>query len=447
MKAIAFPKDFLWGAATASYQIEGAWQEDGKGESIWDRYTHIPGNIIDSTTGDVACDHYHLWADDIGLMEQLGLQAYRLSISWPRIFPQGRGEANPAGLSFYKKLLERLKEKGIRTAVTLYHWDLPQALQDEGGWANRGICDDFEAYARCLFRELDGLVDFWITLNEPYCSSFLGYWEGRHAPGHHDYAEALLASHHLLLSHGRAVQAFREMGIRGEIGITLNMNHYYPLADTPADKAAAELVSAAWNTWFSEPIYKGAYPEAAVRLYLEKGLWTVPGADDMALIQSPIDFFGLNNYFAQSATVDAGQWPLGVGVDFIGGPRTDMDWGINPGGLRDLLLSLRQAYGDIPIYITENGCATRDIVDLDGNVEDEQRIDYYRRYLCAVREAMDQGVRVKGYFAWSLMDNFEWGLGLSKRFGLIYVDYDTRERIIKKSGRWYRELIASGEVR
>ncbi len=446
MPKLTFPDGFLWGAATASFQIEGAWNEDGKGESIWDRYCRIPGNIEDASSGDVACDHYHRYPEDIELMKELGLEAYRLSISWPRIFPKGVGTPNEAGLGFYRKLLTMLKQNNIKTAVTLYHWDLPQALQDVGGWTNRAVTDYFEDYARLLFRELDGLVDYWITFNEPLCTSFVGYWQGRHAPGIRDAAAALLVSHHLLLSHGKAVRAFRELGTKGEIGITLNMNYYYPATEDPKDKEAAELAYAYHNSWFSDPIFKGSYPENALMGYAKNVTLPEITAEDLAIISTPIDYLGLNNYFSLSARWDESSWPLAFRSDFIGENRTEMGWSINPDGLHDLLVRLHKDYNGIPIYVTENGCAFRDMVNVDGKVVDDNRIDFLRRYIAAAHRAVQEGVNLRGYFEWSLMDNFEWAFGYKKRFGLIHVDYKTQKRTIKESGYWYRDVIRNNGV-
>ena len=442
MEKITFPKGFLWGAATASYQIEGGSDEDGKGESIWDRFSHTPGRISDESNGDTACDHYHLYKQDIAIIKELGLQAYRLSISWPRIFPDGIGEPNQAGIDFYKNMLCELRANGIKTAVTLYHWDLPQKLQDMGGWTNRAASDWFEGYARYIFEQLDGLVDMWITLNEPFCSAFLGYWHGVHAPGIQDFSAALLAAHNLLLSHGKAVRAFRDLGTGGEIGITLNMNGYYPKSDCENDMLAVELSHAAWNAWFSDPILKGEYPKLAIEKYRGRIVLPEFSPEDMEIISAPIDFLGLNNYSSDVCTLSESEWPLGVRAEPKGSARTDMDWGINPEGFHWLLTRLKRDYGDIKLYITENGCATRDIPDVYGNIEDINRIDYLRRYLMAANRAISDGVNLKGYFLWSLMDNFEWSFGYSKRFGIVYVDYESKKRTIKRSGHWYSAVIA-----
>ena len=441
MKRITFPQDFLWGAATASYQIEGAAFEDGKGESIWDRFSHAPGTIADGTTGDVGCDHYHLFEQDVALMRELGLQTYRLSVSWPRIFPNGIGAPNQQGIAFYQKLLKLLRENGIKTALTLYHWDLPQKLQDVGGWTNWRIADDFEAYARYLFIQLDGLVDWWITLNEPYCIAFLGHWRGIFAPGMRDFSAALLSAHHLLLAHGKAVRAFRELGTKGEIGITLNMDGNFPATDSEDDRFAAELAHDAWSFWFADPIFKKCYPEAVVRQYSGKVALPDICEGDFDIISTPVDFLGLNHYFSNHCTRSAGEWPLGIKQEFIGDDRTAMGWGIYPEGFYDIIMRVHKRCGGIKLYITENGCAVNDIVDVHGNIEDASRVDFFTRYLTAVHRAIEDGVNLKGFYAWSLMDNFEWASGLSKRFGLVHVDYRTGKRTIKKSGHWYTDVI------
>lgn len=441
--ALIFPSDFLWGAATASYQIEGAWKEDGRGESIWDRFSHNPGNTWNGDSGDIACDHYRRHEEDIALMKKMGLKAYRLSLAWPRIFPEGVGKPNQKGIDFYKNLLEKLKAAGLKTCVTLYHWDLPQMLEDKGGFLNREITDAFEQYARFVFQELDGLVDFWITFNEPFCVTFLGYFRGVHAPGRRDFSAALLAAHNLLLSHGKAVKAFRELGTRGKMGIVLNMNEYYPKEGNEEDQKAATLSHLAWNAWFADPLFKGRYPEPVWDLYQALPNVVLPKMEpgDLEIISTPIDFLGLNNYFASTSTHDAAEWPLSVKEEMLGDQRTDMDWGVNPEGLRDLLIRLHKDYPHIDLYVTENGCAYKDMLSTTGTIEDMPRVDFFRRYLTACHQAITAGVPLKGYYAWSLMDNFEWGYGYSKRFGLIYVDYKTQKRTIKQSGFWFGGVI------
>lgn len=440
MKLHQFPKDFLWGAATAAYQIEGAYNEDGRGESIWDRYSHIPGNVTNGNTGDVACDHYHRYIEDIELMKQLGLKSYRLSISWPRIFPNGYGEPNPKGIAFYKDLINRLNDNGIVPMVTLYHWDLPQKLQNIGGWANRKTVDYFVDYAKYVFKELADMVPYWITHNEPYVVSFTGNWVGRHAPGIKDFKTATLISHHLLLSHGKVVQAYREMGYKGKIGITLNMNAVYPATNSAQDIEAAERFNEHHNLWFSDPIFKGEYPEKIYKWYEERGLEPEVLPGDMDIIKTPVDFLGINNYFASYISNNPQAWPLQTESVLTGKPQTMMGWEICPEGIYDLLKDLGNRYST-KIYITENGAAFNDIVNLDGEVDDENRRDFLRRYLMNVHRAIEEGVEVCGYYAWSLLDNFEWAHGYSKRFGIIYVDYETQKRIIKKSGYWYKSVI------
>jgi beta-glucosidase len=331
-------------------------------------------------------------------MKDIRLQAYRLSISWPRIFPNGTGNPNEAGIAFYKNILEELKKNGIKTAVTIYHWDLPQKLQDKGGWVNRQISDDFEQYASCLFERFDGLVDWWITLNEPYCSSYLGYWRGEHAPGIYDFSSALAAAHHLLLSHGKAVRKFREMKTQGEIGIVLNMEYYYPLRDCDEDHRAAAVSHAVFNSWFTEPLYNGRYPKLALEHLSGKAILPDMPDSDFEIISSKTDFLGLNNYFSSHSTFCDNEWPLGVKNSFIGEDRTDMGWGINPEGMYDLIKWLHSEYDYMKLYITESGCATRDIVNIDGEIEDYNRIDYLRQYLAVIHTAIQDGVNLKGYF-------------------------------------------------
>jgi len=438
---MVFPEQFLWGAATAAYQIEGAYNEDGKGESIWDRFSHIPGNIWNNETGDVACDHYHRYEEDVKLLKELGVNTYRFSISWARIFPEGKGKPNERGIEFYKRLCDKLLENGIKPTVTLYHWDLPQKLQDRGGWANRETADCFEQYARYVFKELGDQVPIWITHNEPWVVSFAGNWEGRHAPGIRDFSTALQVSHHLLLSHGKVVKAYREMGFGGKIGITLNMNPVYPAGDGQEDIEAAKRFDGFHNRWFADPIFKGEYPGELLRWY--EGKVKVPDitSEDMETINQPIDFLGVNNYFSSVIKFDGGNWPIqATGVD-TGKDKTDMGWEINAEGIYDLLMYLHKEYKGIKILITENGAAFNDIVNREGRVEDDNRLDYLYRHLQQVHRAISAGVDVAGYYVWSLMDNFEWARGYSKRFGLIYVDYKTQRRIFKKSALWYKEVI------
>jgi beta-galactosidase len=440
---IIFPEDFEWGAATASYQIEGAWQEDGKGESIWDRFTHIPGNINDETNGDVACDFYHLYENDIALAQKLGLQVYRMSISWPRIFPDGTGEVNRPGVDFYRRVLQCLKANGIKTAVTMYHWDLPQKLQDRGGWANREIISWFETYVKTLYNEFGDLVDYWITLNEPLCVSLLGYWQGEHAPGYHDYSMALAAVHHLLLSHGVAVKAYRETGLKADIGITLNLSISYPAnPESAEDVAAAKRNQLQSDNLFINPVLKGTYPQTLFSYLKTKGVVLpaiLPG--DLEIIHQKLDFLGVNTYSANYIAADPGNWPLGLKGVKSGKPRTDAGWEVAPEEMYELLKWIDRNYHPEKIIITENGAACNDWVDLDGKVADPNRREYLRRYLLQVHRAIREKINVKGYYVWCFSDNFEWAWGLDRRFGLVYVDYKTQQRIPKESAYWFAEVI------
>jgi beta-glucosidase len=441
MGMITFPQNFLWGASTASYQIEGAASENGKGESIWDRFSHTPGNISDGSNGDLACNHYHNLEQDVKLMKKLGLKAYRFSISWCRIFPEGYGKPNKEGINFYKRLVKLLLENDIKPIVTLYHWDLPQKLQDIGGWANRQVADYYEEYARYVFSELGALVPIWITHNEPACVSFLGNWSGIHAPGITDFSTALLVSHNLLLSHGKAVKAYREMGFKGEIGITLCMNYMYPASQSENDISAAKRADQYWNTWFSDAVLKGEYPAEILKWYKSRVVIPEISTKDMRIISAPIDFIGINNYCASAVSEDKTIWPIEFKENAIGEDTTDLGFGINPDGLYDLLVKLNSDYNGVKIYITENGAAFKDIVNRKGEIEDDYRLDYLYKYLSAAHRAILDGVNLKGYIIWSLMDNFEWSFGFTKRFGIIYTDYKTEKRIIKKSGYWYRDVI------
>lgn len=435
---LTFPPGFVWGAATASYQIEGAWQADGKGESIWDRFSHTPGKIEYGHTGDVACDHYHLWREDIGLMQALGLQAYRFSISWPRVLPTGRGAANAAGLDFYDQLVDGLLAAGIQPYVTLYHWDLPQALHDQGGWTNRDVAHWYADYAELVSRRLGDRVQHWITHNEPWVAAFMGELFGGHAPGNSDLRRALLVSHHLLLSHGLALQPLRaNAGAAAHLGITLNFHPTYPASDRAEDEAAARRQDGFMNRWFADPLVHGRYP--ADILDLLDGQMAEPQADDMALISQPIDFLGVNYYTRTVCRAEAAGL-LRTGMVAQSGEHTEMGWEVYPQGLYDLLTRLHADYAPKALYITENGAAFADTPDGDGQIRDTRREAYLREHFMQARRAIDAGVPLRGYFVWSLMDNFEWSHGYSKRFGLIYVDYATQARTIKQSGRWYSQV-------
>jgi len=440
---VTFPADFLWGAATASYQIEGAWDADGKGESIWDRFSHTPGKVVNNDTGDVACDHYHRWGEDVRLMQELGLRGYRFSVSWPRVLPSGRGRVAPAGLDFYDRLVDGLLAAGIRPFVTLYHWDLPQALQEIGGWANRDVALYFADYAAVIGRRLGDRVHDWITHNEPWVVAFLGNLMGIHAPGLRDPRLALQVSHNLLVSHGEAARALRDAGDAStRVGITLNLAPVHPATDREADIAAARRHDGYANRWFLDPLFCGAYPADMLELYADLAPQVAPG--DMARIQAPIDFLGVN-YYTRAVVADDPDTPIlrAKGVRVEGPEYTAMDWEVYPVGLYELLTRLQRDYNPPAMYITENGCAFEDVVTPAGEVDDERREAYLREHFRQAHRALSDGVRLRGYFVWSLMDNFEWAYGYTKRFGIVYVDYATQRRIIKRSGRWYRSVIAA----
>jgi beta-glucosidase len=442
MNSYEFPADFTWGVAAGSYQIEGGWNEGGKGESIWDRFCHVPGHIKDGTTGDVTVDFYHHYEEDIRMMKALGYPAFLFTISWPRVMPEGSGALNREGIAFYRKVLTCLRENGITSYVVLYHWDLPQKLQEKGGWMNREIVAWFEQYARAMYQELGDLVDHWITILEPWVISFLGYWHGIHAPGYHDYSAALLAAHHLNLAHGAAVRAFRESGLPGEIGIKVNMNRCYPAdPQSPQDIAAAERVNAESNRLFCDPLFFGTYPQEFLADLQKQGVVLPeiqPG--DMDLIHQPLDFFGLNNY-ADSHIRAGGAWPLFATQVSTGQPVTQNGWEYRPESFYDLIRWLNDTYHPRKILITENGCASNDWVDDDGSVNDPIRLIYLRNYLKQAHRAIQEGIPLKGYFVWSLWDNFEWAEGLSIRFGLVHVDYATLKRTPKASAYWYSRVI------
>jgi beta-glucosidase len=435
----------VWGAATAAYQIEGAWGVGGKGESIWDRFSHTPGKIDNGDTGDVACDHYHRWPEDIELMKALGLKAYRFSISWPRVLPKGLGEVNQAGLDFYNRLVDGFLEAGIEPYITLYHWDLPQQLQDEGGWPVRMIVHTFTEFADVVSRSLGDRVKNWITLNEPHVSAFIGYQEGRHAPGHKDLHEAIAASHHLLLSHGRAVPIIRANSPDSQIGMALNVSPAVPASPSLADRQAAYFHDGRVNRWFFDPLAGRGYPYDIRKAYKTDMDIVQPG--DLDEIAAPLDFIGINYYFREiyrsKAVLEEENLPR---VVFHTGETTEMGWEVYAEGIYDILGRLHFDYGFPAIYITENGAAFKDSVNTDGQVEDPERLSYIKRHLKQVQRAIECGIPVKGYFAWSLLDNFEWAFGFSKRFGLIYVDYETQQRIPKASAKWYAHMIRENAI-
>jgi beta-glucosidase len=433
----AFPADFTWGAATAAYQIEGAVTLGGRGESIWDRFTSVPGNIANGDTGDVACDSYHRYSEDVRLMRELGLDAYRFSISWPRVLPTGRGHPNEAGLDFYDRLVDELLANKIEPYPTLYHWDLPQALEDLGGWPERDTVDAFLEYAGVVAARLGDRVTHWITHNEPWVASWLGYGLGEHAPGRKSRSDALAAAHHLLLSHGRATEVLRTSA-HTKVGITLDLIPMHPHGDSEADRDAVRLEDGYRNRWFLDAVLRGEYP----RDVLERWGEHLPAIadDDMRTIGAPIDFIGVNYYRRHVVRADDDGSP--VVVEPEGVERTAMGWEVYPDGLLELLVRLHEEYDAPPIYVTENGAAFDDARS-NGTVDDPERTSYIARHVDAMARALGRGVPLAGYFVWSLLDNFEWTRGYSKRFGIVYVDYETLERVPKASFGWYRDFIAA----
>ena len=451
---LRFPPDFWWGAATAAYQIEGAVAEDGRTPSIWDTFCAEPGRVVDGQTGAVAADHYHRYRDDVALMREIGLSAYRFSVSWPRVQPGGRSGANPAGLAFYDRLVDELLGAGIKPAATLYHWDLPQELEDRGGWTARDTALRFADYAAAVADRLGDRVKLWCTLNEPWCTAFLGYGLGVHAPGRTSPGDGLLATHHLLLAHGLAAQALRAAVPSAQVSIALNQGAVRPLTDSPADRDAARRIDGLLNRIFLDPIMTGAYPADVMADTAPVCDWSHVRDGDLAVIAAPLDALGVNYYApdlvsaAPSPVEEPSPYPASQGVAFhqTPGPRTEMGWTVDPTGLREVLLRLHATYPGLPLYVTENGAAYDDAVDADGRVRDGDRIAYLRDHMAAAHEAMRAGADLRGYFVWSLLDNFEWALGYGKRFGLIRVDYDTQRRTLKDSALWYRDVIRSGGV-
>ncbi|MCX7030868.1 MAG: GH1 family beta-glucosidase [Spirochaetes bacterium] len=446
MSANAFPQGFLWGAATAAYQVEGAVHEDGRGETIWDRFCRVPGAIHGGDTGDVACDHYHRWRDDVENMRDLRLSAYRFSTAWARVFPQGKGKPNRKGLDFYEALVDGLLAAGIQPALTLYHWDLPQALQDAGGWTSRDTASWFAEYASCLYTHLGDRVKTWMTLNEPWVSAFAGHWQGVHAPGLKDFGTAVQAAHVLLHAHALAVSAFRELGARdARIGIALDLHQVYPWSDGVSDQEAARRCDGHVNRWFLDPVFKGTYPKDMLDLYARHHAAPHEHTGDAeALAAHPMDFLGVNYYFPQRVYASDAGGLLGYESGRLEDrQRTEMDWEVHPDGLYDLLLRLKGDYGDPAIFITENGAAFKDQRVEKGQVQDDDRIGYLDGHIRAARRAIERGVKLQGYFLWSLLDNFEWSFGYRQRFGITHVDFATQARTWKKSAGWYQRVIAT----
>ncbi|MEU8911901.1 GH1 family beta-glucosidase [Streptomyces nigrescens] len=437
----ALPDDFAWGVATSAYQIEGAVAEDGRGPSIWDTYAHTPGRIDNGDTGDLACDHYHRWREDIGLMRQLGVGAYRFSIAWPRIRPDGDGPVNAAGLAFYDRLVDGLLEAGIAPFVTLYHWDLPQDLQDRGGWPARETAEHFAAYAEVVAGKLGDRVPHWATLNEPLCSAWIGHLEGLMAPGHTDLTAAVRASYHLLLGHGLAVQAIRAAAPAARIGIVNNLSTVAPATGSEADAAAARRMDGHTNRWWLDPVHGRGFPADMREVY---GVELPERAGDPETMAQPLDWLGLNYYFpVVVADRPAGPPPFARPVRRPQVPHTGMDWEVDADGIETLLLRLTREYGARTLHVTENGSAYPDVLRPDGTVADPERTEYLHRHIAACARAARKGAPLAGYFAWSLMDNFEWAYGYDKRFGLFHVDRATQARTLKDSGRHYAGLIRS----
>ena len=442
MTDLRFPPTFLWGAATSAYQIEGAPLADGAGPSIWQRFSHTPGRMTNGDTGDVACDHYHRYAEDVALMRDLGLGAYRFSISWSRILPAGTGQVNEAGLDFYRRLVDALLAAGIRPMATLYHWDLPAALDDRGGWLNRDVAEWFADYAAVVYRALDDRVELWATINEPWVVADGGYLHGALAPGHRNLYEAPLVSHNLLRAHGRAVEAYRAVG-KHAVGLVVNLEPKYPASESAEDLAANRRADAYMNRQYLDPVYRGSYPEEMGEMFGDA--WPAFPAADFATIAAPIDFLGIN-YYTRAVTRADPAVPVerAIRVRQPGAIYTETGWEVHPQALTDLLVWFRDRYGATPLYITENGAAFYDPPSaVEGAVDDPLRVHYLREHIRAVGSALAQGVDVRGYFAWSLLDNLEWSHGFSKRFGIVHVDFATLVRTPKRSAHFYREVIKS----
>lgn len=443
-----FPKQFRWGVATASYQIEGAVQEDGKCESIWDRFSHIPGNIRNNENGDRACDFYHRFADDIKKIHEMEIPYFRFSIAWPRICPDDGGKINEDGFAFYEKVICELEKYNIKPVVTLYHWDMPQWLQDQGGWQNRKSIACFKQYAEAVFERFHKKVDTWITLNEPWVCAFNGHYWGDFAPGIRDFSAALQTAHHMLCAHGETVKVFREKGYKGEIGITLNLCPRENASDRTEDIQAAQINDGFSNRWFLDPVFKGKYPEDMENYYKGKGV-RLPRQEprDMQIISEEIDFLGINYYNIEFTSKCEGRWPLDFEICALDHPVTEYGWPIVERGLTELLVRIKEEYGNPRIIVTENGASYLDSVNIKGEVLDDNRIDYLERHIISCHKAIEQGVRLEGYFVWTLLDDFEWPTGYHNRFGLIYVDHRDQKRTIKKSGYWYANVIRDNGIK
>jgi beta-glucosidase len=453
---LAFPAGFFWGAATAAYQVEGAVSADGRGRSIWDSFAHTPGKVLNNHTGDVAVEHYRRFRNDVALMADLGLGAYRFSVSWPRVQPDGRGVVNQAGLDFYRRLVDALLEAEIEPWLTLYHWDLPQALEDAGGWPARDTAFRFAEYAAAVHDAVGDRVRYWTTVNEPWCAAFLGYASGEHAPGRREPAAAVRAAHHLLLAHGLAALALRAQDADSQVGIGLNLYAVSPASEEQADLDAARRIDGLQNRFFLDAVLHGRYPGDVLEDLHPLVDEDLVRAGDLATIATPLDLLGVNYYSrftvsgrpagrasaAAAPTHSGSPWVGSEHVGFVdsGRPVTGMGWEIDESGLLEVLVRLAREYPPVPLAVTENGAAFHDEVAADGAVHDPERLAYLQAHLGACRQAIAAGVPLRGFFAWSLMDNFEWAWGYTKRFGLVYVDFDTQQRIIKDSGRWFAAM-------
>lgn len=440
-----FPRDFLWGAATSAYQIEGSPLADGAGPSIWHRFSHTPGRTMNDETGDVACDHYRRYKDDVALMRELGLKSYRFSISWSRVLPDGTGAVNERGLDFYRRLVDELLAAGIQPLVTLYHWDLPAALDDRGGWLNRDVSWWFADYAQVLFRALDDRVKMWVTLNEPWVVSDGGYLHGVLAPGHRNHFEAPIASHNLMRAHAAAIQAYRSVGTN-QIGYVVNLEPKYPASRGDEDAAAVRRADAYMNRQYLDPVLLGSNPAELQEMFGEA--WPSFPAHDFEDLRQPFDFLGIN-YYTRGLTRHDPSVPI-ERASRVKNPRatyTETGWEVFPRGLTDILVWVTDRYGRMPLYVTENGAAFYDPPTAEhGRIDDPLRIDYYAEHLSAVLDAIERGADVRGYYAWSLLDNFEWNAGFSKRFGLVHVDYATQQRTLKQSARFYGDVIRANAL-
>ena len=442
MSFLQFPKNFMWGTATAAFQIEGAFNEDGKGESVWDRFNHKPGRILNEDNADIACDHYHRWEEDLKLMKDLGVNTYRFSISWPRIMPSGTLPVNQKGLDFYDRIIDKLLKYDIQPNITLNHWDLPQALEDRGGWINRESVQWFTDYAEVIFKKFGDRVPYWVTHNEPWVVAFLGYAFGVMAPGYQDFSKGFIATHHLLTAHANAVQMFRYLACSGKIGIVLNVSPAMPASNDEKDLAASERKNEMLNDLYLQPLVHGKYPEGLMK-------WMEPfempiEASDMSIIKGSFDFVGLNYYFSTKVKFDQNGGMLKQSDKHTSSSlygSTEMGWGVYPQGLKDIIMQVKEKYGNPLMFVTENGTAALDEPNADGFVKDYGRIMYVRDHLRAVHEAHAEGANVGGYYIWSFMDNFEWAQGYDKRFGIVRVDYDTLKRTPKKSYYWYQDVI------